>query len=172
MKKLILSSLLFVSLIGVGAGAYIINGSYSPLNTAINVELGDKFGYEIVLNADSVDSAQENIYTYKLGTDKNYQVTFISNSDSSPNIFFNGGTDTLGTYYANSILGGIGVEVKSIEFDLIDDTLNSLSNYVSINNFTESSVGYFVPTSGVVTNFSIDVTQTLKVNSITVTLGI
>lgn len=172
MKKLILSSLLFVSLIGVGAGAYIINGSYSPLNTAIEVGFGDKFGYEIVLDADSVYNAKENVYTYKLGTDKNYGVTFISNSDSSPNIFFNGGTDTLGTYYANSILGGIGVEVKSIEFDLIDDTLNSLSNYVSINNFTESSVGDFVPTSGVVTNFSIDVTQTLKVNSITVTLGI
>lgn len=174
MKKLILSSLLFVSLIGVGAGAYIINGSYSPLNTAINVELGDKFGYVIVLDSTSfVDSTNNtNDFVFNPCADKTFTVsTSITSDDSSLFIDFG-----LSTYFTK--LQGVsndGLEIKSIEFDLENTLLDSITDYVSIYNFTESSVGYFVPSpdSGTpVIDFSIVPLQKLEVNSIIITLGI
>ena len=172
MKKLILSSLLFVSLIGVGAGAYIINGSYSPLNTAINVELGDKFGYEIVLDSNSLAESMNNINTnisFNPCNDKSFVIKTVTTEDTtSPTLVF-GMLKNFTSIDGNST---DDLEVKSIEVDLVDDTLADLSSYVLINNFTESTVGYFVPTNGVVTSFSIDTLQTLQVNSIIITLGI
>lgn len=171
MKKLILSSLLFASIIGVGAGAYIINGSYSPLNTAINVELGDKFGYEIVLNATSLQESMNNTSNtirFKPCNDTNFNIETVTTESTTSNSIDFGMAKN---FESISGISPNGLEIKSIEFELVDDNLNSINSYVQIDGFIESTVGCFIPNT-TATGFSIVPSQTLKVNSIIVTLGI